>query len=340
MQTKAWPKFIQRLYPYACKHTLKSEEIERRKKILGDWEILKARKVPDKEIASITGISRSTYYRLKKSLDKYGIRGLESKSKRPKRFRQSKIPKETIKKVLEIRRQNPTYGKEKIAVILKRDFSISLSVSSVGRLLKGFVQKGLVIPSRARIKRRRKRGFDQYAKRWKYGSKAKEPGQLVQIDHMVVNKNQLHFKHFQAWDPFTKTVVADVYSNATSISAKKFLDKVLRTLPFKVQSIQVDGGSEFMSEFEQSCADNNIELFVLPPNRPQYNGGVERTNRTLREDFYDDHRVLADSIGAMRIDLYRAISKHNSYRPHNALGGLTPMEYTNEYLMRQESHML
>lgn len=340
MQIKGWPTFIQKFYPYACKHTLKYEAINKRKKILGDWEILKARKVPDKEIAKITGISRSTYYRLKKSLDRHGLRGLESKSKRPKRFRQSKIPKETANKILAIRRKNPTYGKEKITIILKRDFNIFLSVSSVGRLLKRFIDKGLIIPSRARIKRRRKRSFDQYAKRWKYGSKAKEPGQLIQIDHMVVNKNQLHLKHFQAWDPCTKIVVADVYSNATSISAKKFLDKALRELPFKVQSIQVDGGSEFMSEFEQSCKDNKIELFVLPPSRPQYNGGVERTNRTLREDFYDDHRVLADSIGAMRIELCKAISKHNSYRPHNALGGLTPMEYTNKYLMRQESHML
>lgn len=119
---------------------------------------------------------------------------------------------------------------------------------------------------------------------------------MVQIDHMVVTKNQLHFKHFQAWDPYTKSLVADVYSDATSISAKKFLDKLIKTFPFKIRSVQVDGGSEFMAHFEQACADNNIRLFVLPPKRPQYNGGVERANRTMREEFYNDHRVFADSI--------------------------------------------
>ncbi len=163
---------------------------------------------------------------------------------------------------------------------------------------------------------------------------------MIQIDHMVVTKNQLHFKHFQAWDPYTKSVIAEVYSDATSLSAKKFLDKLIKTFPFKIQSIQVDGGSEFMSHFEQACAEKDIQLFVLPPKRPQYNGGVERANRTMREEFYSDHRVLADSIGAMRIALDLAIIKYNSYRPHHSLGGLTPLQYTNQYLMNRQSHML
>jgi transposase InsO family protein len=340
MQIKYLPKEVYKLYHYACIQTTKSEQIERRRKFLDDWEILKNRKVPEKEIAKITGISRATYYRLKKSLSIYGLRGLEKRSKRPKKFRQSKIPKETIEIVLNIRKQNPTYGKDKINIILKRDFAISLSVSSVGRLIKNFKEKGLIIPSYARVRKRRKRIFKEHAKPWQYGIKIDGPGQMVQIDHMVVNKNQLHFKHFQAWDPYTKSIVAEVYSDATSVSAKKFLSKVIATLPFKVQSIQVDGGSEFMSHFEQACADNDIKLFVLPPKRPQYNGGVERANRTLREEFYGDHRVSADSVGAMRIALQLAISKYNSYRPHHSLGGLTPLQYTNQYLMCRQSHML
>jgi len=122
--------------------------------------------------------------------------------------------------------------------------------------------------------------------------------------------------------------------------AKKFLLKLIKELPFKIQSIQVDGGVEFMGHFEQACADNNIKLFVLPPKRPQYNGGVERANRTFREEFYDDRRVLADDIDSMRIAFYEAILKYNSYRPHHSLGGLTPMEYTNSYLVARQSHML
>ena len=45
---------------------------------------------------------------------------------------------------------------------------------------------------------------------------------------------------------------------------------VLREL--KGDSAQVDGGSEFMAEFEDECAKRTVELAILPPNRPQLNG--------------------------------------------------------------------
>ena len=103
----------------------------------------------------------------------------------------------------------------------------------------------------------------------------------MQIDHMRVVKNNIRLKHFQAWDSITKTLVAEVYGNATSIVATKFLLKVIQKLPLPLKSIQVDGGSEFMLYFEKFCSENNIPLFVIPPSRPQYNGGVECKFATL-----------------------------------------------------------
>jgi len=61
--------------------------------------------------------------------------------------------------------------------------------------------------------------------------------------------------------------VADVVSKATSAAAAKFLRKVIEKMPFTVKSIQVDGGSEFMKNFEDECAKIGIPLFVLPPKR-------------------------------------------------------------------------
>ena len=49
----------------------------------------------------------------------------------------------------------------------------------------------------------------------------------------------------------------------------------------------------------------------------------------MREEFCSDHRVLADSIGAMRIALHTAILKYNIYRPHFSFGGFTPLQCTN-----------
>ena len=162
--------------------------------------------------------------------------------------------------------------------------------------------------------------------------KSTEPGDLVQIDHMSVTKNNISMKEFRAWDPITKVMIADVVSNATSYAAARFLRKVIKEMPFEIKSVQVDGGSEFMKDFEHECQKSNIPLFVLPPSRPQWNGGVERGNRIFREEFYAKKDLHADSIGAFKYELKKAVNKYNNYRPHFSLQGLTPMEYTKQIL--------
>lgn len=295
------------------------------------WEKLKSHHVPESEIAKIVGISRATFYRYSRALSAYGMKGLERRSKRPKSIRRSKVPSEVISLIEKLRLAEPTYGKAKIAVILKRDHAVCISESTVGRVISNLIKSGRIKLSLSytRVKRRRK--FDSHAKKWRYGMKATVPGEMVQIDHMTVTKNNIVMKHFQAWDPITKVIIADVVCKATSSAALKFLHKVIKEMPFPVKSIQVDGGSEFMKYFEEGCQKSNIALYVLPPSRPQYNGGVERGNRTFREEFYA-RGIIAESVGEFKYHLERAVQKYNSYRPHFSLKGLTPFEYTDQIL--------
>lgn len=82
-----------------------------------------------------------------------------------------------------------------------------------------------------------------------------------------------------------------------------------------------------MLHFEEACAGLGIQLYVLPPKRPQYNGGVERGNRTFREEFYARRDMLADSAGEINAELQKAVNKYNSYRPHANLNMMTPLSY-------------
>ena len=296
------------------------------------WEKLKKRKVPDKEIAEVIGISRASFYRYKKAISLYGLKGLERRSKRPQVFRASCVPGSAISLILKLRLDNPTYGKAKITVILKRDYSVILSESSVGRALKKLISQGKIVRSVSSTRIKRKRNFKSHAKRWEYGMKSSSPGELVQIYHMTVSKHNINMKEFSAWDPITKTMVADISSNATSSAAARFLRKVVQDMPFPVISVQVDGGSEFMKDFEEECKKLNIALFVLPPSRPRWNGGVERGNRIFREEFYARNDIEAESIGAFKYELQKAVHKYNTYRPHFSLNGKTPYEYTKEIL--------
>ena len=319
---------------------INEKQAQERKKALGDWELLKKKGLTDQEIYHITGISRSVYYRRKMKLKLYGVQGLKDLSKRPKNTRQSKVSKDVKDTILGIRKENPTYGKQKIRRILVRDHNITHSESTVGRILTELMQQGKIKKYAALTKIRRKRRFSNHAQKWQYGMKSKELGELIQIDHMSVFKDGMSMKHFQAWDPQSKIIVADVYTHASSSSAAKFLEKVMKEMPFATKSIQVDGGSEFMKTFEQKCKDYGIPLYVLPPKRPQWNGGVERGNRTFREDFYAAPDFVPGSISEVRKQLYLAQYKYNSYRPHQALDGLTPFEYVNKPNEASQSHML
>ena len=259
----------------------------------------------------------------------YGIKGLLEKSRKPINTRKRTWSQDMCLKVLKLRKDNPCWGKLKIHTILTRDFNLSVSIATVGRIISELIAtnkvKSVAFVTGKRISSR-KRKFTYHAKRWKYEMKSKQPGEMVQVDHMTVYSNSTSIKHFKAVCPITKVMVSNVYSNANSSTAAKFLHKMIDNFPFKISSIQVDGGSEFMKDFEQLCQEKNIPLFVLPPKSPKYNGNVERCNGTTRDEFYSQYMDLFN-VHSIRKQLESFNKKYNTYRPHQSLGNLTPMEY-------------
>ena len=239
-----------------------------------------------------------------------------------------------MKAVLDLRRKHPFMGKAPIQRMLERK-GPRLSVSTVGRILSRAIATGVVPLAsicEGRVKPRRRRRFDGWARRWKYGDKAERPGQLVQIDHMTFSRDGQTIKEFRAICPVSRFMVARVFSRATAFNARRFLDAVVESFPAPVLSIQVDGGSEFMAEFEDACRELGIDLRVLPPRRPQWNGHVERANHTTRIEFWNfldgDLTVKAVSTKLLKHEFF-----YNYERPHSALDYLAP----NEYLVAREA---
>jgi transposase InsO family protein len=327
MQIKGLHKSIYRLYRYSRTQECLEKYRGLYQESVDKWDEAKANGGTQALAAKHAGISRATYFRRKKILINMD-KGIMPPSKRPKSTRKPKWGEAQKQLVLKIRRENPTYGKEKITVILKRDHDQSLSKSTVGRILKDLTGKGLIQKSPSALRCKCKRTFKKHAKPWEYKDyKDMVLGERVQIDHMTVRKNGVTLKHFQAWERRSKHLFARVYSHAKASSAKRFLLEFVKQAPFKILSIQVDGGSEFMAEFEDACGELSIPLIVLPPAKPQYNGGVERGNRIFREEFYNRSDLLEDSVGGIQSALMKAVSKYNTYRPHFSLQGLTPMQY-------------
>jgi transposase InsO family protein len=75
-----------------------------------------------------------------------------------------------------------------------------------------------------------------------------------------------------------------------------------------------------------ACRDRGVRLFVLPPRSLKLNGHVERSNRTHKEEFY--YRLTsATSLAQISKLLRRWQDVHNTYRPHQALGQITPQAF-------------
>ncbi len=115
----------------------------------------------------------------------------------------------------------------------------------------------------------------------------------------------------------SKWLHGDIYSKANSKNAAKFLREVIKNAKFPIKSIQVDGGSEFMKEFEETCKELNIPLYVLPPASPKINGNVERANRTITEEFFS--KTLADSLGSLYFGLNEYIKEYDYFNAHSDL---------------------
>lgn len=275
-------------------------------------------------------VSPQTFYRWLNRYDPADLKTLESRSHRPKHIRQPTYSIELANAVLRLREAYPRWGKDKLVILLQRE-NIHVSASMVGRILKYLKARGILrepvtnhISVRKRIRPR------PYAVRKPREYKASSPGDLVELDTLDVRPLPgVILKHFSSYDVVSKWNVLGIYTRATATTARHFLDDMEGRTPNKIRAIQIDGGSEFQSVFEEECRRRGIKLFVLPPRSPKLNGGVERANRTHTEEFYevtDSDFELAD----IRTKLLEWEKICNTYRPNQALHYLTPAEFLHQ----------
>jgi transposase InsO family protein len=274
------------------------------------------------------GISRQTFYRWLKRYEPVDLTTLEERSHCPRRRRQPTWSFPLEEKVLTLRLQFPRWGKDKLAVLLRRQH-LAVSTSMVGRILTALKKHGrLVEPPRTGVPgSRRALRPRPYAVRKPKQYAVSQPGDLVQVDTLDVRPVPgVVFKQFTARDVVSRWDVIQAHGRATAQSATAFLDTLQRRMPFAIRAVQVDGGSEFAAEFEQACQQRGLHLFVLPPRSPKLNGAVERANRTHTEEFY---QVTACSLEMKKLnrELRQWETIYNTVRPHQALGYLTPQQF-------------
>jgi transposase InsO family protein len=234
---------------------------------------------------------------------------------------------ELIAAVERLREEYPRWGKDKLAILLRRE-GFTCSASTVGRILKKLKERGLLKePLPNHISARKSQRQRPYAVRKPKDYVAREPGDIVEVDTLDVRPLPgMVLKHFTARDVISRWDILEAHTRASSRTAADFMDTLLRRMPFPVKVIQVDGGSEFQDAFEEQCQRRGIKLFVLPPRSPKLNGHVERAQRTHTEEFYEVTDITFN-ISELNQALVKWEEVYNTIRPHQALGYLTPEEF-------------
>lgn len=189
------------------------------------------------------GISRPTFYKWLRQFEADGIEGLRDRSSRPKHC-PHETPADVVGKIVYLR-EHYHFGPYKIVMYLKRYHDIEISKSGVWRILNRLELGRL--PAYQRYKR--------HDRRWKRYEKSM-PGHRVQVDvKFIAPLAGSPKKHYQysAIDDCTRIRVLRIYDKHNQKTAIQFIDYVLEKLPFQVDVIQTDNGSEFQSGFHAAA---------------------------------------------------------------------------------------
>lgn len=254
------------------------------------------------------------------------------------------------RELIALRASHPHLGKEKLFPLLRevsmRNGIPTLSETTIGRVISDFKKRGLLQnPKKLRLSARTGKLLEKTRepkpKLRRKGYLPENPGDLLQVDTVETFVNGIKRYTISAVDLTSRFAFSFSYSVGSSLSAKDFYQKLQYVTPFKVKRIQTDNGSEFMAHFRDYLERETVVQFFNYPRKPQYQGWIERFNRTIQEEFLDYRKeTLAYDLPQFNRECMEYLIWYNTKRVHHALGiprqRLTPLAYLFPHGQSQE----
>lgn len=251
------------------------------------------------------GISRPTLRKWVKRYKALGTEGLKDESRRPHYSPNKKVGK-TEESLIMAFRLKRKLGARRIQNELFREHQISLSLATIHKVLTKNQVKLL--------KRYRKKSeYIRYQRPL--------PGDRVQMDTTKIAPG---IYQYTAIDDCSRYRVLAVYKRRTAANTLLFLERLTEEMPFPIQRIQTDRGTEFFAvKVQQKLMELGIKFRPNKPASPHLNGKVERSQKTDKEEFYATANLNLEELETTLADWQHF---YNWQRTHSSLKGKTPME--------------
>jgi len=215
------------------------------------------------------------------------------------------------------------YGEAKLAIILERDYGITVSRHGVGNVLR---RAGLTEPKRRKPRHQRRLSDYPYV-----------PGEVGQLD--VKHWKRAAYQ-YDLVDCATRIKYKRLYPGVNPAYTVDFLEHAVRFFgpAFSFQRIQTDNGTEFvydalpqtkpdtLTAMQRWLTERGIQHGRIPPRSPHLNGRIERSHG-VDKDRYKKLTTNSHSKTELQAFLVEDCLDYNFYRPHSMLRMLTPVEY-------------
>lgn len=144
------------------------------------------------------------------------------------------------------------------------------------------------------------------------------------------------FRVFAVVDDFTRECLALVPD--TSLSGARIVRELDRVIARRrrPQTIVSDNGTELTSmAVLKWCQETGVEWHYIAPGKPMQNGFIESFNGRFRDECLNE--TLFSSLIEARTKIRLWKEDYNRYRPHSALGNITPTEFAMKMVLEKQA---
>lgn len=278
--------------------------------------------------SSYFGINPKTLHKWLRRFDKENLSSLEEQSRRPQKVRGWMVTKEEEANIIYLRKRNLELGKKKLQVLYQKEYGGYISTWKIERVIRKHRLYADPVRHTYQIEKRGKSKPKIRIHMIKQQlEQIREFGFLWHIDAVIIWWYGQRRIIFTALEEITKIAFARVYKTNNSGWGEDFLKRLIYLTDGKINIIHQDNGSEFQGVFERACKTLKILQVYSRPHTPKDNPSLEKFNDTVQKEWLSLSEVGLDDIEEANLDLTKWLIKYNSYRPHQTLAYLTPLEY-------------